>query len=51
MVSHLSSTINNKNNDLTSHMAHGEIMLEGTSEFLANDEKAKEIYLGPQFTI
>jgi len=32
-------------------MAHGEIMLEGNSEFLANDEKAKEIYLGPQFTI
>ena len=32
-------------------MAHGEIMLEGNSEFLANDEKAKEIYLGTQFTI
>jgi len=32
-------------------MSEGEIMLEGTSEFLVNDEKAKEIYLGPQFTI
>ena len=32
-------------------MAHGEIMLEGTSEFLVNDDKAKEIYLGPQFTM
>jgi lipopolysaccharide export system ATP-binding protein len=32
-------------------MAHGEIMLEGTSDFLVNDEKAKEIYLGPQFSI
>ena len=32
-------------------MAHGEIMLEGTSEHLVNDEKAKEIYLGPQFSI
>ena len=32
-------------------MSQGEIMLEGTSEFLVNDEKAKEIYLGPQFTI
>jgi lipopolysaccharide export system ATP-binding protein len=32
-------------------MSQGEIMLEGSSEFLVNDEKAKEIYLGPQFTI
>lgn len=32
-------------------MAHGEIMLEGNSDFLVNDDKAKEIYLGPQFTI
>ncbi|MBU8901302.1 MAG: LPS export ABC transporter ATP-binding protein [Victivallales bacterium] len=32
-------------------MAHGEIMLEGTSEHLVNDEKAKEIYLGPQFSM
>ncbi len=32
-------------------MSQGEIMLEGTSEHLVNDDKAKEIYLGPQFTI
>ncbi|MDD5599544.1 MAG: LPS export ABC transporter ATP-binding protein [Victivallaceae bacterium] len=32
-------------------MAQGEIMLEGTSQFLVNDEKAKEVYLGPQFSI
>ncbi|MDD5728642.1 MAG: ATP-binding cassette domain-containing protein, partial [Victivallales bacterium] len=32
-------------------MSQGEIMLEGTSEHLVNDEKAKEVYLGPQFSI
>lgn len=32
-------------------MSQGEIMLEGTSEHLVNDDKAKEIYLGPQFTM
>jgi lipopolysaccharide export system ATP-binding protein len=32
-------------------MSQGEIMLEGTSKHLVNDEKAKEIYLGPQFSI
>lgn len=32
-------------------MSQGEIMLEGTSEHLVNDEKAKEVYLGPQFSM
>ncbi len=32
-------------------MTQGQILLEGPSEFLANDEKAKEVYLGPQFTM
>ncbi|MDD2479270.1 MAG: LPS export ABC transporter ATP-binding protein [Victivallaceae bacterium] len=32
-------------------MTQGQIMLEGSSSFLANDEKAKEVYLGPQFTM
>ena len=29
----------------------GEILLQGTSEFLANDPKAREIYLGPEFNM
>jgi lipopolysaccharide export system ATP-binding protein len=32
-------------------MCQGKIMLEGPSEFLVNDDKAREIYLGPQFTM
>jgi lipopolysaccharide export system ATP-binding protein len=29
----------------------GEILVQGTSEFLANDPKAREIYLGPEFNM
>jgi lipopolysaccharide export system ATP-binding protein len=29
----------------------GEVLVEGSSEFLANDPKAREIYLGPEFNI
>lgn len=29
----------------------GQVLVEGTSEFLANDPKAREIYLGPEFNI
>ena len=29
----------------------GEVLVEGTSEFLANDPKAREIYLGPEFNL
>jgi len=29
----------------------GEVMCEGDSEFLANDAKAREIYLGPEFNM
>jgi len=32
-------------------MCQGRIMVEGNSDFLVNDEKAKEVYLGPQFTM
>ena len=32
-------------------MTHGEIMLEGNSDFLVNDEKARDVYLGPCFTM
>ena len=32
-------------------MAKGEVLLEGSSDFLVNDERAKEIYLGPAFTM
>ncbi|MCP3965575.1 MAG: LPS export ABC transporter ATP-binding protein [Lentisphaerae bacterium] len=32
-------------------MCQGKIMLEGPSDFLVKDDKAKEIYLGPQFTM
>lgn len=30
---------------------HGEVLLEGTAEFLVNDPKAREIYLGPDFNL
>lgn len=30
---------------------HGKVICEGTSEFLANDPKAREIYLGPEFNM
>ncbi|MEK7686701.1 MAG: LPS export ABC transporter ATP-binding protein [Verrucomicrobiota bacterium] len=30
---------------------HGEVLLEGTAEFLVNDSKAREIYLGPDFNL
>jgi lipopolysaccharide export system ATP-binding protein len=29
----------------------GQVIIEGTAEFLANDPKAREIYLGPDFNI
>ncbi|PAW83160.1 MAG: LPS export ABC transporter ATP-binding protein [Pedosphaera sp. Tous-C6FEB] len=29
----------------------GQVLLEGSAEFLANDPKAREIYLGPEFNI
>lgn len=29
----------------------GQVLVEGTSEFLANDPKAREIYLGPDFNM
>lgn len=32
-------------------MCQGRILLEGNSDYLVNDEKAREIYLGPQFTM
>ncbi|MBU1862302.1 MAG: LPS export ABC transporter ATP-binding protein [Candidatus Omnitrophica bacterium] len=32
-------------------MAEGKILISGTSEVLATDEKAKEIYLGEKFTL
>ncbi len=32
-------------------MNEGKILCEGTSEFLINDPKAKEVYLGPAFTV
>ena len=30
---------------------HGEVVLEGDAEFLVNDPKAREIYLGPDFNL
>jgi ABC-type lipopolysaccharide export system ATPase subunit len=27
------------------------VLVEGTSEFLTNDPKAREIYLGPEFNL
>lgn len=32
-------------------MCRGKILLEGTSDFLVNDEKAKEVYLGSRFNM
>ena len=32
-------------------MCQGKILVEGTSDFLVNDEKAREMYLGPQFAM
>lgn len=32
-------------------MCQGKILVEGSSDFLVNDERAREIYLGPQFTM
>ena len=32
-------------------IAHGEVLREGTSEFLINDPKSREIYLGPEFSM
>ncbi|MDD3117740.1 MAG: LPS export ABC transporter ATP-binding protein [Victivallales bacterium] len=32
-------------------MCQGNIVCEGSSNYLVNDEKAREIYLGPQFTM
>ena len=32
-------------------LSQGEIMLEGDSDFLVNDEKARQVYLGPRFTM
>ena len=32
-------------------MCAGKILAEGNSDFLVNDEKAREFYLGPQFTM
>ena len=29
----------------------GEVVCEGTAEFLVNDSKAREIYLGPEFNL
>ena len=32
-------------------MALGEVMLEGSSDYLVNSEEAREVYLGPSFTM
>jgi lipopolysaccharide export system ATP-binding protein len=32
-------------------MCMGEVLLEGPSDYLVNDPKAKEIYLGPRFSM
>ena len=32
-------------------MCEGKILLAGSSEFLVNDPKAREVYLGPQFSM
>ena len=32
-------------------MCMGEILVEGSSEFLVNDEQARNLYLGPQFSM
>jgi lipopolysaccharide export system ATP-binding protein len=30
---------------------HGEVLLEGSAEFLVNDSRARDIYLGPEFNM
>lgn len=40
--------------DIVQHaylICDGEILCQGTSEFLINDEKARKMYLGPRFTV
>ena len=32
-------------------MVHGEVMLEGSSDYLVNSEEAREVYLGPSFAM
>lgn len=32
-------------------IVRGEVLIEGSAEFLANDPKAREIYLGPEFNL
>ena len=32
-------------------MCQGRILVEGPSDYLVNDEQAREIYLGPQFSM
>jgi len=32
-------------------MCQGKILVEGSSDFLINDERARELYLGPQFSM
>jgi len=32
-------------------MAQGEVMLEGSSDYLVNSKDAQEIYLGPNFSM
>ena len=32
-------------------MSQGEILVQGTKDYLVNDEKAREVYLGPAFTM
>ena len=32
-------------------MCNGKILVEGSSDFLINDERARELYLGPQFSM
>ena len=32
-------------------MCEGKILIEGSSDFLVNDKKAQEVYLGPQFSM
>ena len=37
---------------LNNNLIHeGKVLAEGSSEFLVNDEQAREIYLGPQFSM
>jgi lipopolysaccharide export system ATP-binding protein len=32
-------------------MCEGSIVCEGDSNYLVNDDKAREVYLGPKFTM